>query len=217
VGDGRSDALGARLRRPDPTFVSVFHDDTIAQHRRLKKPRGRELWQAVAAPMPPLTFDPIREAARQWRKHWGRSTAPPMAAVTSVMRAYQIMLARLNDQLEPHGLTFPRYEALMLLYYSRAGCLPLGKMGARLQLHQTSVTSLVDGLVALDLVERTAHPSDRRTTLAAITDRGREVAELATRDLNALRFGTKPLTRPDLDALFEMLERFRRDAGDFVK
>lgn len=79
-----------------------------------------------------------------------------MAAVTSVMRTYQIMLARLNEQLKPYGLTFPRYEALMLLFYSRTGSLPLGKMGVRLQLHQTSITPLIDGLVQRRLVERTA-------------------------------------------------------------
>ena len=165
---------------------------------------------------PSLSFDPIREAARQWRKHWGAATAPPMAAVTSVMRAHQIMLARLNEQLEPFGLTFPRYEALMLLYYSRTGSLPLGKMGVRLQLHQTSVTPLVDGLVQRGLVQRTPHPSDRRTTLATITEQGRDVAERATRELNAIRFGTEPLARAELDGLVATLERFRREAGDFV-
>lgn len=165
--------------------------------------------------MAPLSFDPIREAARQWRKHWGPATAPPMATVTSVMRAYQVMLARLNEQLEPHGLTFPRYEALMLLFYARTGSLPLGKMGVRLQVHQTSVTSLVDGLEKLGLAERTPHPTDRRTTLATITADGRRVAEAATRDLNAIRFGTAPLTRAELDALVSTLERFRRAAGDF--
>ena len=38
-----------------------------------------------------------------------------MAAVTSVMRAQQVLLAQLNDAVRPFGLTFPRYEALMLL------------------------------------------------------------------------------------------------------
>ena len=137
-----------------------------------------------------------------------------MAAVTSVMRTHQIMLARLNEQLRPYGLTFPRYEALMLLYYSRAGALPLGKISVSLQLHQTSVTQLVDGLVERGLVERHRHPTDRRTTLARITDKGRDVAERATHDLNAIGFGTAPLKRAELELLVDTLERFRREAGD---
>jgi DNA-binding MarR family transcriptional regulator len=163
----------------------------------------------------PLSFDPIKEAGRQWRKHWGATSASPMMAVTSVMRAQQILLARLNEALEPWQLTFPRYEALMLLYLSRAGSLPLGKMGARLQVHPTSVTSLIDGLEKLSYAARTAHPSDRRTTLAAITDQGRDVAAAATEALNTMRFGTAPLTEAELQDVTELLRRLRLAAGDF--
>ena len=38
-----------------------------------------------------------------------------MRAVTSIMRAHQILMGRLNEALAPFNLTFPRYEALMLL------------------------------------------------------------------------------------------------------
>jgi DNA-binding MarR family transcriptional regulator len=164
---------------------------------------------------PALPFDPIAEAGRQWRRHWGDASAPPMEAVTSIMRVQQIILGRLNATLEPFDLTFPRYEALMLLFLSRRGALPLGKMGARLQVHRTSVTNLVDGLERAGLAVRSPHPTDRRTTLATITDRGREVAEQATRALNAEDFGTSPLGREELETLTATLERLRLGAGDF--
>ncbi|MDX6639116.1 MAG: hypothetical protein QOF12_127, partial [Solirubrobacteraceae bacterium] len=79
--------------------------------------------------MAPLRFDPIDEARRQWTAHWGGAATPAMGAVTTIMRVQQVLLARLNDLLEPFGLTFARYEALMILFYSRRGSLPLGKMG----------------------------------------------------------------------------------------
>lgn len=107
-----------------------------------------------------------------------------MAAVTSVMRAEQIMIARLNELLRPWNLTFPRYEGLVLLFYSRNGSLPLGKMGGRLQGHTTSVTNIVDGLEGLGYVRRERHEQDRRTTLARITVDGRNAAEAATKTLN---------------------------------
>src|SRR5262249_7724151 len=119
-----------------------------------------------------------------------------MTAVTTIMRAQQILMARLNVLLKPYGLTFPRYEALMLLYYSRQGPLPLGKVGSRLQVHPTSVTNLIDGLERAGLVSREPHEHDRRTTLAAITEKGRAVAEQATAVLNDARFGTAPLQAP---------------------
>jgi DNA-binding MarR family transcriptional regulator len=159
--------------------------------------------------MAPLRFDPIEEAGRQWRKHWGPKPATPMRAVTSIMRAQQILLARLNGVLEPTGLTFPRYEALMLLYLSRNGSLPLGKIGDRLQVHRTSVTNLVDGLEKLALATRSPHPTDRRTTLAVITAKGRKVAAEATQALNGEAFGTAPLQKAELEELVVLLRRLR--------
>src|SRR3712207_2806703 len=92
-----------------------------------------------------------------------------MSAVTSIMRAQQILMTRLNDLLRPFDLTFPRYEALMLLHLSRNGALPLGKMGARLQVHRTSVTNIVDQLERSGYAHRVPHDVDRRTVLASIT------------------------------------------------
>jgi DNA-binding MarR family transcriptional regulator len=162
--------------------------------------------------------DPIEEAGRQWRHHWGPSHVPAMMGVTSIMRVQQILLARLNEVLEPFGLTFARYEALMLLYYSRAGALPLGKIGGRLQVHPTSVTNLIDGLERAGYVIRTPHPSDRRATLGSITERGRETAAAATEALHEIRFGTEPLRNSELRALTDLLREFRlaadHDDGD---
>lgn len=138
-----------------------------------------------------------------------------MAAVTSIMRAHQLVMARLNEELKPWELTFARYEALMLLFFSRTGSLPLGKMGGRLQVHPTSVTNLIDGLEKAGYVTRAPHPSDRRTTLAMISDRGRVVAQDATTALNAMRFGTGEMTRADLATVTDVLRRMREEAGDF--
>lgn len=166
-------------------------------------------------PPAPLDFDPIAEAGRQWRERWGEGSVASMSAVTSIMRAQQILIARLNATLEPYDLTFPRYELLMLLFLSRNGSLPLGKMGARLQVHRTSVTNLVDGLEARGYIVRSPHPSDRRMTLAAITEAGREVAAEATAALNGSRFGTAPLDEDDLLAAVDVLRRLRVGAEDF--
>src|SRR5487761_254435 len=73
----------------------------------------------MAAPRKSLDFDPIEEARRQWRVHGWDAAAPGMAAVTSIMRAHQIYLARVDAALRPFDLTFARYELLMLLSLSR--------------------------------------------------------------------------------------------------
>jgi DNA-binding MarR family transcriptional regulator len=73
----------------------------------------------------------------------------------------------------------------------------------------------MDGLEKPGLALRAPHPTDRRTTLATITDDGRDVAERATRVLNAMEFGTAPLRRRDLRLISDTLERLRAGAGDF--
>ena len=103
-----------------------------------------------------------------------------MHAVTSLMRVQQLVLGRLDGLLRPHGLTFARYEALVLLGLLSRGSLPLGKMGERLQVHPTSITSIVPGSspVAWSSGDRTR--DDGRAVLAEITDAGRAVVEAAT-------------------------------------
>jgi DNA-binding MarR family transcriptional regulator len=160
-----------------------------------------------------LPFDPIDEAARQWGLRW--DAVEQMHAVTSLMRVQQVVLAQLDEMLRPHGLTFARYEALVLLTFSKAGSLPLGKMGERLQVHATSVTSIVDRLEAAGLVVRRRHPDDGRAVLAEITDAGRAVVEAATADLVAARFALTSLSPDELRRLSELLRPVRRDAGDF--
>jgi DNA-binding MarR family transcriptional regulator len=164
----------------------------------------------------PLSFDPIAEARRQWDEHWGGEATPSMAAVTSIMRAEQIIIARLNELIDPLELTFPRYEALMLLFYSRKGELPLGKISDRLQVHRASVTNVIDKLADSGYVERVASEHDRRAVLARITRDGRRVARSATKRLNAAEFGMAPLDAERCEQLSALLEPVRRHAGDFV-
>jgi DNA-binding MarR family transcriptional regulator len=159
-----------------------------------------------------LRFDPIAEARRHWEARWGTDVSPSMAAVTSIMRAQQILIGRLNAMVADLDLTFARYEALMLLLFSSRGSLPLGKIGDRLQVHRTSVTNLIDGLERSGYVRRIAHESDRRTTLAEITPRGREIAMQATERLNAARFGIDTLDADDLEAIYGLLQGFREHA-----
>jgi DNA-binding MarR family transcriptional regulator len=163
----------------------------------------------------PLRFDPIAEARRQWDRNWGEEATPSMAAVTSIMRAQQIVMARLNELLDPLDLTFPRYEALMLLFYSRKGELPLGKISDRLQVHRASVTNVIDKLVDSGYVERLTHEQDRRAVLARITTQGKRTARRATKILNGAQFGMAPLDRGACEQLFSMLEPMRLEAGDF--
>jgi DNA-binding MarR family transcriptional regulator len=161
-----------------------------------------------------LSFDPIAEAHRQWLARWPEQ-ADRMAAVTSVMRAQQVLLTEIERILRPYDLTFASYEALQLLALTRAGQLPMGKIGERLMVHPTSVTNTIDRLERRGLVTRQPAPEDRRRVLAAITRAGRDLATRATADLHAADFGIGPIDDATAVGISRLLRKVRLVAGDF--
>lgn len=162
----------------------------------------------------PLPFDPIARAAELWSERIGEAST--MAAVTSIMRVQQIVQSAVDGALKPHGLTFARFEALVLLTFARRSSLPMRVMGERLQLHPTSVTNIVDRLEAEGLVKRTPNPADRRGTLVEITDAGRARREAATGAVTEIDFGLRGLDEGQTTVLTELLASVRRATGDFT-
>ncbi|WP_199253878.1 MarR family winged helix-turn-helix transcriptional regulator [Mycolicibacterium mengxianglii] len=159
--------------------------------------------------------DPIASARANWeRAGWGE-VADGMVAVTSVMRAHQILLARVENALRPYDLSFSRFELLRLLAFSRAGTLPITKASDRLQVHVTSVTHAVRRLEASGLVRRVPHPTDGRTTLVEITELGRTTVDDATATLNQKVFADIGMSEQECRALVSSIETLRHSAGDF--
>jgi DNA-binding MarR family transcriptional regulator len=160
-----------------------------------------------------LPFDPIERAGEIWESTFGPASS--MRVATSIMRVQQILLARYDELLRDYGLTFARYEALVLLRFSRTGALPLKVMGSRLMVHPTSVTNTVDRLAADGFVLRRPNPRDGRGVLAEITAAGRSTVERATKDLTNADFGLGALNAKERVAVFAALRGLRAENGDF--
>jgi DNA-binding MarR family transcriptional regulator len=164
----------------------------------------------------PLRHDPIGQAEEHWRAHGWSDATPGMAFVTSVIRVQQLLLAEVDRVLKPRGLTFARYEVLMLLRFSRRGSMPIGKVGERLQVHPASVTNAVDRLEHDGLVRRVRHPDDGRSVLVELTTAGAELAADATDALNAEVFGALPIGPDVTTQVTALLRDVRRSFGDFT-
>ncbi len=163
-----------------------------------------------------LPFDPIARASELWRERWGEdSRSLSMATATSVMRVQQLLIGQFDAIAGRHGLTFARYEALVLLAFSREGRLSMSRIGERLMVHPTSATNIVQRLAAQGFVERVPNPADRRGAFAVITDAGREAMEAVTTDLEAVDFGLAMLDEEQHAALFSLLRAVRVGARDF--
>lgn len=157
---------------------------------------------------PRLAFDPLERAGELWEQRIGDATA--MRLATSIMRVHQLVIGRLDAALKPHGITFARYEVLRLISFSRAGRLPLSKIGERLMVHPTSVTNAIDRLEAQGLVVREPDPSDRRRTFASLTPEGERVVEAGTDALMDVEFGVGQLDPADQQAAYGLLRGLRQ-------
>ena len=158
-----------------------------------------------------FAFDPIERAGELWGERIGDDTA--MRLATSIMRVQQLVLAALDAAVKPFGITFARYEVLVLLSFSQSGSLPLSKVGERLMVHPTSVTNLVDRLEAQGLVARTVDAADRRRILASLTPEGRRVLKGATAALTDIEFAVGSLDAADQERAYELLRALR--SADF--
>ena len=79
-----------------------------------------------------------------------------------------------------------------------------------------SVTNAIDRLELDSLVERVEHPTDRRTTLAAITRAGRRRVRIAAKALNEGVFGQPGLAGDQLTNTVASLAELRRASNDFA-
>jgi DNA-binding MarR family transcriptional regulator len=159
----------------------------------------------------PLAFDPIERAGELWSERIGGASAMQLA--TSIMRVQQLLIAEFDRALRPFGITFARYEVLVLLSFSRTGRLTLSKIGQRLMVHPTSVTNAIDRLVEQGLVERAVDQADRRRVLASLTPEGKRVLKRATAALTGIEFGLGALDEEQRRTAYDVLRVVR--AVDF--
>jgi DNA-binding MarR family transcriptional regulator len=160
-------------------------------------------------------FDPIVRSVDNWDSR-GWHGGERLKAALSIVRVEQIIRRNSIEVLRPSGVSHKRHDLLTLLYFTREGQMPLGKISSHLLVHPTSVTAAVDALVKIGQVERFPHPTDRRTIFARITHDGRRAVEVSTPALAASQYGLDCLTEAEATELFRLLRKVRAAAGDLA-
>ena len=92
--------------------------------------------------------------------------------------AYWIELHALRS-IASTGLGLTDFAVLKALLFT--GPLPVNVIGTKVLLTSGSITSAVDRLEAQGLVERRAHPTDRRTSLVGLTKSGKALIKPASK------------------------------------
>jgi DNA-binding MarR family transcriptional regulator len=144
-----------------------------------------------------------------------------IAPLASELRlAVHRLTRRLRQQTPSDGLTLTQLSALTVIW--REGPLTAGDLATKEQVRPPSITRVLTGLEALDLVERLENPRDGRQVLVQVTPLGsqrmsefvrarerwleQELAALPDEDLDLLSKATVLLDRlaahsaPDADS-----------------
>lgn len=169
----------------------------------------------MAEPLRPAPFDVVEASRRVWLDRWDPEAASGNAAFTAILRSHQMLMHQVESVMKDHGLTFTRYEVLVWLVAEPDTARALSWISTVLRVPPATVTNVIDRLESDGLVRRVAHPTDARTTLAEITDRGRVVARDATVDLNDQVYRPLALSERDRGRVTDLLGGLRARAGEF--
>jgi DNA-binding MarR family transcriptional regulator len=93
------------------------------------------------------------------------------AAALAVFKTSSWLLREVSPVFAEHGITATRFDALEALSRHGGTARP-AELRDALHLPAQTITSVLDQLQAAGLVTRSPHPSDRRSTIAALTPAG---------------------------------------------
>jgi DNA-binding MarR family transcriptional regulator len=115
---------------------------------------------------------------------------------------------RRRDVSDQVGLSFGKIKALRRIA-QRA--MPMRELAALLVVDPPNLTPVVDDLERSGLVERRAHPTDRRVRLVVATPEGAALAQKADEILARPPVGLSALAPDELASLIRILARVRQE------
>jgi DNA-binding MarR family transcriptional regulator len=97
------------------------------------------------------------------------------SAWAALLRVHAALVPVLDKELQSAcGLPLTWYDVLLELNAAPGRRLSMGELGEAAVVSRSRVSRVVDQLVAEGLVAREAHPGDKRSAYAKITDAGRK-------------------------------------------
>jgi DNA-binding MarR family transcriptional regulator len=115
---------------------------------------------------------------------------------------------RRREVSEKTGLSFGKMRALRRIAVRP---MPMRELAALVGVDPPNLTTVVDDLERAGLVERRAHPTDRRVKLVAATPKGAALAKQAEEILDRPPAGLVELPSGELETLVQILARVRQE------
>lgn len=105
----------------------------------------------------------------------GKLPPPNFRAWIQLVRAYNYMETRINQDLRRQDLTLARFDAMVALV--KIGPMSQQALANHLSVTKGNIVGLVDRLSSRGLIERKTPAKDRRVNLVSITPKGQRVVE----------------------------------------
>lgn len=137
-----------------------------------------------------------------------------VVASAAILRAFKILSARVEAELEVVGLTMPRYEVLGLVDDHPDGHMSPTELSRATLLHPATMTHTINALEKRRLIRRRPKATDKRVLLVEITPLGRKVIRSANQALAGIRFGVADLSEADASEVAVRLSRLQTATGE---
>jgi DNA-binding MarR family transcriptional regulator len=125
-----------------------------------------------------MTEDAIDQIVHQWNRERPGLDVSATHILQRITRLYLLQSGSFAEVFNRFGLAFGEYEVLAALLRSGPPYrLTPGDLSGAMVLSSGAMTNRIDRLENAGLVERLPDPDDRRGTLVAITEKGRQVVD----------------------------------------
>jgi MarR family transcriptional regulator for hemolysin len=127
-------------------------------------------------------------------------------------RVFRLWRSAISQSVKPMGMTEARWSVMMKLRMLGEGS-SQHTLAMELGIELPSLNRTVNQLAELNLVERRAHPSDRRCKCLWFTQEGKKQLESLEEVVGAVRTGlTEGISDDELDGLFNVLKKIESNA-----
>ncbi|MDB5063895.1 MAG: MarR family transcriptional regulator [Chloroflexi bacterium] len=129
-----------------------------------------------------MTEDAIDRIVQEWNRERPELDVSPTHVLQRITRLYLLQSASFAEVFGRYGLTFGEYEVLAALVRSGPPHrMKPSELVDAVVLSSGAMTNRIDRVETAGLVERLPDPDDRRGTLVALTEKGRQAVDEAVR------------------------------------
>ncbi|MGB6297381.1 MAG: MarR family transcriptional regulator [Rivularia sp. (in: cyanobacteria)] len=119
---------------------------------------------------------PEQKAFQELERDFSDFDSESIETCLAFLNATTEVYAAFNTHFERYGLSAGKFTLLMQLYTTKQD-MPPSEFAHRANVTRATITGLLDGLEREGLVQRKAHPNDRRMLTINLTDKGKMLVE----------------------------------------